>query len=208
MHAVDDVTLSIARGRDARASSASPAAARRRCRARSCGCSSRPTGTIRFRGEDITERRPQARWQPLRREMQMVFQDPFASLNPRKRVGQIIGTAAAAARRRQGRRRAAGRASCWSRVGLAPRARQPLPARVLRRPAPAHRRRPRARARAEADRARRAGVGARRLGPGADHQPARRPPGRLRADLPVRGARPVAWCATSRTGSRSCTSAS
>ena len=29
--------------------------------------------------------------EPIRREMQMVFQDPFASLNPRKRVGQIIG---------------------------------------------------------------------------------------------------------------------
>jgi oligopeptide transport system ATP-binding protein len=28
---------------------------------------------------------------PVRRHMQMVFQDPFASLNPRKRVGQIIG---------------------------------------------------------------------------------------------------------------------
>jgi oligopeptide/dipeptide ABC transporter ATP-binding protein len=47
-------------------------------------------GTISFRGEDITSagRRKMA---PLRREMQMVFQDPFASLNPRKRVGQIIG---------------------------------------------------------------------------------------------------------------------
>ncbi len=28
---------------------------------------------------------------PMRRQMQMIFQDPFASLNPRKRVGQIIG---------------------------------------------------------------------------------------------------------------------
>ncbi len=51
-----------------------------------------PTGgTIRFRGRDIThsKRRELA---PVRREMQMVFQDPQASLNPRKRVGQILGT--------------------------------------------------------------------------------------------------------------------
>jgi oligopeptide/dipeptide ABC transporter ATP-binding protein len=47
-------------------------------------------GSIRFRGEDITEA-GRKRLEPLRREMQMVFQDPFASLNPRKRVGQIIG---------------------------------------------------------------------------------------------------------------------
>ncbi|MBD0280860.1 MAG: ABC transporter ATP-binding protein [Thermoleophilaceae bacterium] len=46
-------------------------------------------GSIRFRGEDITEA-GRRRLEPMRREMQMVFQDPFASLNPRKRVGQII----------------------------------------------------------------------------------------------------------------------
>jgi oligopeptide/dipeptide ABC transporter ATP-binding protein len=47
-------------------------------------------GKIRFRGQDITNAgRRQLR--PLRRELQMVFQDPFASLNPRKRVSQIIG---------------------------------------------------------------------------------------------------------------------
>jgi oligopeptide/dipeptide ABC transporter ATP-binding protein len=47
-------------------------------------------GTLRFRGEDIT-RAGRRRLEPLRRQMQMVFQDPFASLNPRKRVVQIIG---------------------------------------------------------------------------------------------------------------------
>jgi oligopeptide/dipeptide ABC transporter ATP-binding protein len=47
-------------------------------------------GSIRFRGEDVT-RAGRRKMEPLRREMQMVFQDPFASLNPRKRVGQIIG---------------------------------------------------------------------------------------------------------------------
>jgi peptide/nickel transport system ATP-binding protein len=47
-------------------------------------------GSIRFRGEDITEA-SRRQLEPVRREMQMVFQDPFASLNPRKRVGQIIG---------------------------------------------------------------------------------------------------------------------
>ena len=47
-------------------------------------------GSIRFRGVDITDagRRELA---PVRRELQMVFQDPQASLNPRKRVGQIVG---------------------------------------------------------------------------------------------------------------------
>ncbi|MEJ7785479.1 MAG: dipeptide ABC transporter ATP-binding protein [Solirubrobacteraceae bacterium] len=50
-----------------------------------------PTGgTIRFQGEDISHVGRKA-LRPLRRQMQMVFQDPFASLNPRKRVSQIVG---------------------------------------------------------------------------------------------------------------------
>jgi len=47
-------------------------------------------GTIRFRGRDITQA-GRHELQPVRRELQMVFQDPQASLNPRKRVGQIVG---------------------------------------------------------------------------------------------------------------------
>jgi len=47
------------------------------------------SGTIRFGGRDITSlSRRQLR--PFRRELQMIFQDPYASLNPRKRVGQIL----------------------------------------------------------------------------------------------------------------------
>ena len=48
-------------------------------------------GAIRFRDDDIT-RASRKQLEPLRRQMQMVFQDPFASLNPRKRVVQIIGS--------------------------------------------------------------------------------------------------------------------
>ena len=49
-------------------------------------------GQIWFEGRDITGlSRRQMR--PLRREMQMIFQDPFGSLNPRRRVGSIIGDA-------------------------------------------------------------------------------------------------------------------
>jgi oligopeptide transport system ATP-binding protein len=46
-------------------------------------------GTIEFEGRDISHlsRRD---LRPIRRQMQMVFQDPYASLNPRKRVGSII----------------------------------------------------------------------------------------------------------------------
>ena len=48
------------------------------------------SGTVTFDGTDITTlSRKELR--PFRREMQMIFQDPYASLNPRKRVVQLVG---------------------------------------------------------------------------------------------------------------------
>jgi oligopeptide transport system ATP-binding protein len=47
-------------------------------------------GRIVFQGRDIT-RLSRAEMRPIRREMMMIFQDPYASLNPRKRVGFIVG---------------------------------------------------------------------------------------------------------------------
>src|SRR6185436_11348326 len=46
-------------------------------------------GTVRFDGRDITHLSEQD-LRPVRRELQMIFQDPYASLNPRKRVGFIV----------------------------------------------------------------------------------------------------------------------
>ena len=81
----------------------------------------------------------------LRRHMQIIFQDPYASLNPRMTVGDILAEPlivhelARARPTREARVR-----ELLDVVGLAARACRALSARVLRRPAPAHRHRPRA----------------------------------------------------------------
>jgi oligopeptide/dipeptide ABC transporter ATP-binding protein len=90
VHAVEDVSLTVKRGETLGIVGES-----------GCGKSTTArlilrllevtSGTIRFDGTDISTL-SQRSLRPLRREMQMIFQDPYASLNPRKTVGQIIGT--------------------------------------------------------------------------------------------------------------------
>ena len=147
MRAVDDVSFTIDRGETLSLVG-------------ECGCGKTTTsrcilraitptaGEIRFRTESGAEidvaRLPRRQLRPLRRQMQMIFQDPFSSLNPRMTIAEIIGepllvngmTDARRAQRTGGRAAGAGAPA----GGLS----EPLPARVLRRAAPAHRHRPRA----------------------------------------------------------------
>ena len=167
----------------------------------------RRSGSIRFRGQEITKAVAQASWRRSGGEMQMVFQDPQASLNPRKRVSQILATPLKLRGVPQGELEAESR-ELLELVGHASGAPRPLPARVLRRPAPADRDRAGARDRAAADPARRARVRARRLDPGTGDQPAARTSRRSSTCPTCSSPTTSASSATCRTGSSSCTSAS
>jgi peptide/nickel transport system ATP-binding protein len=77
------------------------------------------SGSVRFEGREIAglSRR---RMQPLRAEMQIVFQDPYASLNPRKRIGQIVGEPLRVQGRASGGELRGQVGELLARVGLAP----------------------------------------------------------------------------------------
>jgi len=81
----------------------------------------RPTGgKILFEGQDIT-RLPEQALRPLRARFQIIFQDPQSSLNPRKRIGDIVGQPLLAFGRVKTREEAWTRArALLERVSLAP----------------------------------------------------------------------------------------
>ena len=121
-----------------------------------------------------------------RTTVQAVFQDPWSSLEPAHagagHRGRAAGDQPAGRPTQEVKDRVA---EVLASRRPAPAAGQPLPARVQRRAAPAHRRGERAGVEAEADHPRRAGLGAGRVDPGADHEPAGRSPAAVRRELPA-----------------------
>jgi oligopeptide transport system ATP-binding protein len=89
VRAVDGISFSIPRGQTLGLVGESGSGKSTACRA--VLQLTKPTsGSVKFEEREIAGlSRRQMR--PLRREMQMIFQDPYASLNPRKRIGQIVG---------------------------------------------------------------------------------------------------------------------
>jgi len=89
VHAVDGVSLEIRQGETVGlvGETGCGKSTLARCMARLQDLTS---GTIEFEGEDISRRKPRQLGR-IRRDMQMIFQDPYGSLNPKRRVGAIIG---------------------------------------------------------------------------------------------------------------------
>jgi len=84
------------------------------------------SGEVRFEGSDLTRLSAHA-MRPYRRRMQIIFQDPYASLNPRRRVGDTLAEAMATHGLHPGLARRERIAELLSLVGLAPEHAQRFP---------------------------------------------------------------------------------
>jgi len=76
-------------------------------------------GTIKLRGRDITNLDP-GRMRTLRREMQIIYQDPYSSLNPRMSAGDIVGEPLTIHDVASGKEKEERVAALFERVGLRP----------------------------------------------------------------------------------------
>jgi oligopeptide transport system ATP-binding protein len=77
------------------------------------------SGSIRINGRDITNL-GKTELRPIRRSMQIIFQDPFASLNPRMTAGDIVGEPLSVHRMAAGREKRERVAELFEQVGLRP----------------------------------------------------------------------------------------
>src|SRR3954466_3361033 len=157
------------------------------------------SGSIKLEGEEISSLKGGG-LKSMRREMQMIFQDPYSSLNPRKTVGTIISEPFAihGLNKGEGERKRAVQ-NLMDTVGLNPehynryphefsggqRERTAVPPAVGAKPHTL------AGAQAKRERGRGAGPRPRRLDPGAGAEPAARPSARARADADLHRPRPL-----------------
>ena len=118
VHAVDDVSLVIERGKTLGlvGETGSGKSTLARCVA---GLIPVTSGKVFLNGTDIS-RLSRSAMRPLRREVQMIFQDPYSSLNPRRRVGAIIGDPFAIHKTATGAERKRMVQELMERVGLNP----------------------------------------------------------------------------------------
>ena len=139
-------------------------------------------GTVVFEGRELRAARRGARGRARRRGCRWSSRTRTRRSTRGGEIGAQIADALAIARARRPRRSAGARvAELLEQVGLPAARPRGYPHEFSRRPAAADRDRPGARGRPLGDRARRAALVARRLGAGADREPARRPRARARA---------------------------
>lgn len=82
-----------------------------------CGLETASTGNVFYKGRDITRASP-ADWRKLHREIQIIFQDPYSSLNPRIKIGEAVAEAMLGLKNMNRKKRKARAQELLEKVGL------------------------------------------------------------------------------------------